>query len=220
MRYTRTRNRKTLFRENNVPHFESLGDAISVSESPSLSESAALASLPPFPSSLDSPSIDRISHSGANSDHCTWDLITTTMSDDQLLKKALEVFASRHGLEKMRELIAMTTGLVFRPDSDESLNSVLPPDMSGRPTSISQMVAVNNSGQSFEKGIHREEGIAIQPSHFAEMLRGAINSDLSGGDLSASGGLPRSGVCSDSTFDVAWILMYLLFCLSVCCLVS
>lgn len=187
---------------------ESPDDAVPAPESPSLRPSMAL-TLPPFPSSLESPPTARITHthsdvdSKTGSESCTWDLMAATISDDQLLKKALQVYSSRNGVEKMRELIVLTTGLVFRPETAESLNSVLPLDMGSKSGGSSQAVNLKSSEESGEKSLQPEQSFAISPSPFAEMLRGAINAGLSGMDSSGSSHLMRSELSVSCSFTLS-----------------
>lgn len=205
-----------------APTSESPGGAMFAPDSSNL----ALTSSPSFPSSLDLPPAHLNTHDFASPDQrpesgqaCTWDVIAATLSDDQLLKKALQVYSSRHGINKMREVIVMATGLVFRPDITESLNSVLPPDMPSNPAPAIPMAIFRDSGESGMK--NPEQVYAVSPSPFAEMLRGAINAGPSGVDESGSSHLLRSGssVSHCLTFP-CMILIQRMFCSDSLCRIS
>jgi hypothetical protein len=124
----------------------------------------------PFSSSLDFPASDSSStkcRPGAG--RSIWNEITSALSDDQLLKKALEVYLSRNGIEKMKEIIESTTGQMFQQESAESLNSVLPED-----TQV-QAAPEPESSVNFETSDPVVTQKVYPVSAFAEMLRGAIN---------------------------------------------
>lgn len=177
----------------NNPTSESPHDGIPASESP-IPANFIIPSLPLF------PSMDSEARSNQADGVCTLDVITATMSDDQILKKTLEAYASRHGLEKMRELIVMTTGLVFVPESLTSSNSVLPTDEQTSSNTDQEHVD-SKLEHSSRNDVIREsytEKLAGRPSNLADIIREAVN----------SGGLSiNSGVSCIMIVDVACILM-------------
>lgn len=105
---------------------ESLRDDDSIPESPlitSMSSPSPLHSSSPF----DYSHVVHRDGDQGKSPQCSWETLTSSLSDDQMLKKALDVYASRNGDQRLREVIAQTTGFLFKGRMPSSLNSVLTP---------------------------------------------------------------------------------------------
>lgn len=71
----------------------------------------------------ENPSEDRISVNERDDDDrlvtaCSWQMLESLLTEDKFFKKALEVYSSHHGIDKIRHMIQQTTGLRFSGSGD------------------------------------------------------------------------------------------------------